>query len=82
MTSAILGQTGFQISLNPFFLFVIFTLAMLVWGVFFWVIRYHLKKYGTSILETLAMTLVFLLGSGVLLAGLALFAFLYNLSAQ
>ncbi len=82
MTSAILGQTGFQISLSPFFLFVIFSLAMLVWGVFFWVIRYHLKNYGTSALETLAMTIIYLLGSGILLAGLALFAFMYNLSTQ
>jgi hypothetical protein len=81
MILATLGQMGFRVPLTPFFLFILFTLLMGAWGVFSWIVRYHWKSYGTSKLDVMTMSLVYFVGSGILLAGMALFASLYNFSA-
>ncbi len=81
MILATLGQMGFRIPLTPFFLFLLFALLMAAWAVFTWIVRYHWKSYGTSTLEVMTMSLIYFVGSGILLAGMALFAFLYNFSA-
>ena len=75
------SQIGVHIPVTPFFIFLLFTLIMCTWGVFSWIVRYHWKSYGTSALEVMTMSLVYFVGSGILLGGMALFAFLYYLSA-
>lgn len=81
MILSTLGQMGIQIPLTPFLIFLLLTLLMVAWGIFTWIVRYHWKSYGTSKLEVMSMSFVYFVGSGILLAGMALFAFLYNFSA-
>ena len=72
---------SFTLPVTPLFLFIIFTVLMAVWMGFSWIVRYHWKNYGTNPLEVMTMSLIYFVGSGVLLAGMSLFVFLYNFSA-
>ena len=73
----ILQEIALHIPVTPFFLFAIFALLVLVWGLFTLIIRYHWKSYGVNTLHVLAMNLTYFIGSAILLAAVALFAFLY-----
>ncbi len=77
-----LGQMGFHVPLTPFFLFVLFALLLGAWAIFSWIVRYHWKAYGTSKLDVISMSLIYFIGSGVLLAGMTLFVFLYSMSTN
>lgn len=81
MGIAIFSQLGIHIPITPFLLFAVFAVLLFLWALFTWIVRYHWKSYGTNKLDVMSMSFIYFIGSAVLLAGMALFAFLYNFSA-
>ena len=78
----LLSQMNLHIPVAPFLVFVLLTLLLLTWVIFTLVVRYHWKNYGTSQLEVMSMSFIYFVGSLILLAATAIFAFLYYVSAQ
>lgn len=60
-------------------LFSLGALILAVWAIFSIIARYHWKNYGTNKLEIMKMTLIYFVGSGILLGLIGIFAFAYSL---
>lgn len=73
------GQLSFQIPVTPSLLFALFALLVATWLICTIIFRYHWKNYTVSWLEVVSMNLIYFIGSGILLAGMGLFALLYSL---
>lgn len=67
-----LSGIGDALHLGPWVVGLLFLLLLLIWGIYTWVLLYHLFQYGTSRLEILKMRVIYLTGSGILLILLAL----------
>ena len=80
MALTLFSKMSIHIPLVPFSLFLILVLLMGIWAVFTVVINYHWKNYGVSKIEFIGMNLIYFIGSGLIMLGMALCAFLYNYS--
>lgn len=70
-----------HIPLSPIVFFALLAILVTLWAIFTLIIRYHWKNFGTSELDFIGMNLFYLVGSGVLILGMALSAFLYSFSS-
>ena len=68
-----------HIPITPLLLFSLGALLFAVWAIFSIIARYHWKNYGTNKLEVIKMTLIYFVGSGILLALIGIFAFVYTI---
>lgn len=82
MGLTLFGKMSIHIPLSSFALFVILAILVAVWAIFTLIIRYHWKNFGTSEIDFVGMNLLYLIGSVVLVAGMAISAFLYSFSAM
>lgn len=80
MLLPLLSKLNFQFPITSFLIFVIFSLLIIVWLGFTLIIRYHWKNYGSGALSILTMSFIYFIGSGVLILGMGLFAFLYQVT--
>ena len=79
MTGIALNQLGFHIPVTPLLLFSLGGLLFAVWAIFSIIAHYHWKNYGASKIEVVKMTLIYFVGSAILIALIAVFAFAYAL---
>lgn len=82
MLAYALGQGGFHIPVTPTLVFASLAALIATWAIFTLIIRYHWKRYGTSRIQTFAMSFFYLAGSMVLLGGTTLAAIIYYVSSQ
>lgn len=82
MGIGIFNQFNLHIPITPLLLFSLGALLFAVWAVFSIIAHYHWKSYGTNQLEIIKMTLIYFVGSAILLAAVAIFAFAYSLVAN
>jgi len=82
MGLTLFSKMSIHIPLSPSVLFVILAIFVAVWAIFTLIIRYHWKNFGTSEIDFVGMNLLYLIGSVVLVAGMAISAFLYSFSAM
>lgn len=76
-----LGVTGLHVTITPLLLITLLSLLLAVWLVFTIIVRYHWKNYGTKGFEILRMNLLYLIGSGILIAFTILSLLLYSTPA-
>lgn len=79
MPTAFLSQLSFHIPVTPTLLCALLALMFALWIVYSIILRYHWKNYGSNQLEIIKMNVIYFVGSGILIAGMVLFAFLYSL---
>lgn len=77
MTSTILNQINVHIPITPLLLFFFGVLLFAIWAIFSVIAHYHWKNYSTSKIEVIKMTLIYFVGSAILLALIGVFAFMY-----
>ena len=78
MTGILFNQLSIHIPITPLLLFSLGALLFAVWAGFRIIAHYHWKNYGTNKLEVIKMTLIYFVGSAILLALIAIFAFAYT----
>lgn len=72
-------QLNIHIPITSLLLFSLGALLLAVWAIFSIIVRYHWKNYGMNKLEVLKMTLIYFIGSGILLLLIGAFAFSYTI---
>ena len=77
MLLGLLAQSGIHIPITAQLLFSLLAILLAGWLVFTLIIRYHWKNYSTGGVELFTMNFFYLLGSGVLIAGLLITGLLY-----
>lgn len=77
MTSIFLNQLTVHIPITPLLLFSFGVLLFAVWAIFSVIAHYHWKNYSTSKIEVIKMTLIYFVGSAILLVIIGVFAFAY-----
>lgn len=77
MTGITLNQLS--IPITPLLLFSLGALLFAVWAIFSIIAHYHWKSYGTSKIEVIKITLIYFVGSAILLAIIGVFAFTYTI---
>lgn len=82
MTNTFLSQLNIHIPITPLLLFSCGALLFAVWAIFSIIAHYHWRSYGTSKIEIIKMTLIYFVGSAILLALIGVFAFMYMIPAN
>jgi len=80
MIMSLLSTANFQIPVTPMFLMVIFCILAAASIIHAVVLRYHWRNYGNGALELVMINLIYLVGLGILLGGMAIFLFAYSIS--
>ncbi len=79
MTGIAINQLSIHIPITPLLLFSLGALLLAVWAIFSIIVHYHWKNYGANKLEVIEMTLIYFVGSAILLALIGVFAFAYTI---
>ncbi len=72
--------SGFHIPIPPIVLGGVFVLFFVLWVIYSIILTYHWKKYGTGALEVFTTTMLYMVGSAIILGLMAILLFLYATS--
>ena len=77
-----LNQINVHVPITPLILFSLGALLFVAWAIFSIIAHYHWKMYGASKIEIVKMTLIYFVGSAIILALIGVFALTFTISSN